>query len=303
MPRVSVVVLNWNGLADTLACVDSVLENDHKDLHVVLIDNASDGDEWSRLQSEFESEVRVTVIRNEENLGFAGGCNTGIRFSLESGADYILILNNDTLVDRDFLSKLLRSAEVNAADIVGPRIVRDDDLQSVWWVPSQINYYYPALSRELSADVSQEVNNLVGCCMLVSKRVFESVGLFDEYYFIYGEESDFNLRAVRSGFKLFYCAESMIRHKVSKSWGVEFHPNIGYYKMRNRIYLARKNFSARHMSIHWVYLVHYFVLRVGGALRRGNVEYAKAVVQGVRDAFRKGSGGRRAALGSSGGTG
>lgn len=250
-PRVTVVTLNWNGRDDTLGCLESLSSIVYPAFDVVAVDNASRDDSVAVIRANFPG---VTVIENRDNEGFTGGCNVGIRWALERGADYVLLLNNDTVVAPDFLDQLVRAAEAHPeVGIAGPKIFNYDRPQQLWFAGTRTNYSF---GRRLAlghrgwgeVDVGQydtptRVGFLSGCAMLVRRKVFTAVGTFDPAFFAYFEDADFCLRAAAAGFALLYVPQSRIWHKAATSAGdsSSYSPVTVYLGTRNRLLFMRKH--------------------------------------------------------------
>ena len=238
MPRslVYIIVLNWNRKKDTIACLESLLKTEYSNYTIVLVDNASSDGTVAEVREKFPS---VNVIANAENLRFAGGNNVGIEHALLNGADYVVLLNNDTIVDPAFLAELVQAAENDASiGIAGPKIYYYDQPKMIWYAGGKVEYWKGWIShvgiREQDNgqyNVARDVDYVTGCCMLVKREVIERIGKLDESFFIYGEDADWSLRAARAGFRLRYVPSSMIWHKVSASSG----GNLSWFKNWNKL--------------------------------------------------------------------
>ncbi len=247
------IILNWNRKDDTIACLRSVNEVKYSKLSVVLVDNASrDG----TVESVTASFPTVKVITNSENLRFAGGNNVGIGYAMQNGADYVLLLNNDTEVAPDFLSELVKAAESEREiGMAGPKIYYHDNPKRIWFAGGKIEFWKGWIShigiRECDRgqyDTLKQVDYLTGCCLLVKRNVIEAVGTLDESYFIYGEDADWCIRASRAGFKLAYVPSSVIRHKVSSSSG----GNLSWFKNWNKLKSHIRLMAKYARWYHWV---------------------------------------------------
>lgn len=231
-----VIILNWNGENVIAACLESLLKLRGPEPRIVVVDNASTDSSLEIVRERFP---RVELIVNDRNLLFAEGNNVGVRHAIASGAQYILLLNNDTEVDPDFAARMIETLHTNRdVGIVGPKILYHDDPERIWyggggfypliWVPRHIGIR--KLVGEV-ADTPGETGYVSGCAMLVRREVFEDVGLLDHSYRIYCEDVDFCLRAIRAGWKCCYEPRAVIWHKVSSSSGGGFTP----FKLENRI--------------------------------------------------------------------
>jgi len=244
-PAVFVILVNWNRKDDTLECLHSLANVTYPRMHIVLVDNASTDDSVANVKQEFPS---VDLIRNRSNLRFAGGNNVGIAHALGKGADYVLLLNNDTVVDPDFLTRLVNTAEQAPTNgMVGGKIYYYGDRNRIWYAGGRIEWWKGWIShiglREEDRgqhDKSAQVDYITGCCLLVKRLVIETVGMLDERFFMYGEDVDWCLRAQRVGFHLLYEPGAKVWHKLSASSGGHFSWYKNWNKLRSTLRLAAR---------------------------------------------------------------
>jgi len=260
-PHVSVVILNWNGLGDTRECLQSLRSVSYANRRVIVVDNGSQGGEATALREEFGDAIHL--IESETNRGFAGGANIGIRQALEQRADYVLLLNNDTIVDPAFLSERLRAAR-SLPDLAAacPRTYFYDRPEVIYSTGGSVNIWtgtarqigrgqpnhgqFERLERRDYAD---------GVCMLIPTAALDRVGLLDEDYFAYWEETDWCARARQLGLNCYYVPQAKIWHKAARSQtpGSDFH----YLYRRNALLFVRKRGKPIHMAT--ALLMHIFV--------------------------------------------
>jgi len=247
-PRVSIVILNWNSYQVTLDCLLSLRKMDYRNFEVVLVDNGSvDGSPEKLLASAPE----IRLIKNVTNLGFAGGCNVGMRDALRRGTDYILLLNNDTIVAPDFLGQLVRVAESDEKiGAVNPKILFFDH-------PDRLNYaggeqkgwrLFPKViglrdRDDGRYDRMREVSFLTGCAFLIKAGVVRQIGVLEEVYFHFYDDIEWSLRLTRAGFKGVYVPKAVIWHRE------HFDTNKNHRKGFIEFYLARGNmvFARKHV--------------------------------------------------------
>lgn len=211
LPKVFVIVLNFNGIKTLPDCLNAVFQSDYPNLEVVVVDNNSkDGSlEQARLRYS-----RAHFIKNSSNVGFSKGNNIGIRYALEKFADYIFLLNNDAIIEKETLSLLLQALDMNAsASIVSPIILKNDN-KTIWFAGGTINWRKMRTGHveEALSDSPYKSEYLSGCAMLIKKEVFKKIGLFDERFFLYYEDADFSLRARKANFELLVEPKSHIKH-------------------------------------------------------------------------------------------
>jgi GT2 family glycosyltransferase len=257
MIKVFLVILNWNRATDTIECLRSVNQLSTTDCHlsVVVVDNASKDDSVKKI-SKLRSENRnLELIVNKANLGFAGGNNVGIRYALGKNADYVMVLNNDTIVDKDLLLNLLKIIK-NDPDIaaVSPKIYfhkgfefhkerykGSEQGKVIWYAGGIVDWdnVYGNTRGVDDVDHGQydkalETDFITGTCMLVRSDVIKKTGLFDEKYFMYYEDTDLSLRIRRKGYKILYVPDAIVWHKVAQSSAIGSELN-DYFITRNRL--------------------------------------------------------------------
>jgi len=248
-PKIHIIILNWNGFPDTLECLESLRKIEYDNYEVVIVDNNSSGDDVKIVKEKFGDFVKQIIVA-KDNLGFSGGNNLGIKYSLNNGADFILLLNNDTTVEPDFLNKLLDTSKAfPEADILTPRINYYSDKEIIWFAGGHISKIRAAGipdgigKHERNYFRDRYCNFASGCCMYIKKEVIEKIGYFDENYFLYQEDTDFSLRAYEAGLKIFYASSSKIYHKVSATISKSNSFLSLYFSTRNRLYFAKKNLN------------------------------------------------------------
>lgn len=210
-PKIFIIVLNFNGQDVLMQCLSSVYQSDYLNFEVVVVDNNSSDESLEQAKKSFS---RAYFIKNSENFGFSRGNNVGIRWALEKFADYILILNNDTILEKITLSELVQAMQRNeSAGIASPIIFSADD-RTVWFAGGTINWRKMRTNHvhEIKSDSPYLSEYISGCAMLVKKAVFREIGIFDERFFLYYEDADFSMRAKKAGFDLFIIPSAHIKH-------------------------------------------------------------------------------------------
>jgi hypothetical protein len=201
VPKIFVIIPNFNGKKTLLKCLQSVNASGYSNLEVVVVDNDSkDGS----LEEAKKYLSRAHFIKNEKNLGFATAVNIGIRFSLEQMADYIFLLNNDAEIENDTLQKLVDEMEKDKKRGVGSPLIFDKRNGKIWFAGGKINRWKMRTEHRFTAlsQNSYETQYVTGCAMIIKKEVFKEVGLFDQNYFLYYEDADFCLRAKKASYKI-----------------------------------------------------------------------------------------------------
>lgn len=246
-PSVFIIVLNWNGLSDTVECIESLLGLKYSNYRIVIVDNASEDNSASVLKYSFPN---VKIIQNEDNLGFSGGNNVGIRYALQEGAEYIWLLNNDTIVDEYSLASLIRVGDQDfSIGIIGSKILCYPEVDIIWCTWSKLSWkegratHVGMGERDLGQyDYVKNTDRVAGCSMLIKANLFNSIDMLDEKLFLFGEEVDLSFRAKKKGFSTVYVPESIVYHKESVSVRKMGNKSnlYNYYSTRNFLYLAKK---------------------------------------------------------------
>lgn len=280
-PKVSVVVLTWNGRLLTLDCLESLAAITYPGLAVVVVDNASTDGTAAAIRDRFGDEI--TVVVNDSNLGFSGGNNVGIRRALEDGSDFVLLLNNDTVVDPGLIEGLVAVFDKNPrAGIVGPKIYYASPADQIWFAGGMVSLAR-GTARHIGIretdhgqyDGDSEVDYVTGCALMARREVFESVGLLDEGYRAYYEDADFCLRARDRGYEIWYTSGGVLWHKISASTGGQ----VSARKIKQKLKSSLK-FYGRHASVqHWLTIPFFFtvdVVRVVVLVLAGRIKDARS---------------------------
>ena len=276
---VIVVILNWNNLADTLECVESVLKSDYPRLAVWVVDNGSHEDPSARLGEQCPS---VRVIRLADNLGYSGGNNVGLKLAMDHEAQYVLLLNNDATVAPDMITRLVAAMETDSRiGMATPRVFRYDRPAEVYWDGGMIDWA-TGLTPHSSTDLPRSGGILSsewldGCCLFVRLAALHDVGLLDERYFLYYEDAEWTVRASRRGWVNAVVLDASARHKVSRSTGSLSGPLASFYFPRNRYLLLRTHGPLRTHSAPRLF----YALSAYGEyrLRQGSRESRRAVLE------------------------
>lgn len=223
--KTAVVVLNWNGAADTLACLASLAKVERPAFTTLLVDNASSDDTVVLVRRAFPA---VEILELPRNLGFAGGNNAAFRSLRGRGFDNVVFLNNDTVVDPGFLQPLVESLRDGWVGIASPKILYMDDPGRIWYAGGVLK---PATGLIEHTGIRQPdgpqfdepkpVGYATGCCLVMRCRDFEAVGGFDERFGMYGEDADLSIKIRERGLVVMYQPASRLWHRVSASSGGE----------------------------------------------------------------------------------
>jgi len=260
LPLVDVILLNWNQQQLTVDCLKSLRAVNYPNTRLLLVDNGSTDDSVAHIRQHFPE---VIVLENKQNLGYTEANNVGIRYALQGTAPYIMLLNNDTIVDPDMIGYLIAVAESHPSyGIVTPKIYYYDDPKRIWCAGADVDMERGSTTRLRAEELDEEdetepyeVGFASGCAMCLKREVIEQIGLMDPRFFIYYDETDWCVRAHFSGWKVLYVPQARIWHKVSAAMGTTS-PATDYYMNRNVLLFLAKNQQGWQRAI--------TLLRVGG---------------------------------------
>lgn len=242
-PKVYIIILNWNNWEDTIECLHSVFAMDYSNFEVIVIDNASENDSIEKLKSAFPD---LRIIKNSVNNGFTGGNNLAIAWAMEHGADYVWLLNNDTVVQSDALTHCVARAEVDPeVGLVTPVVFFHEAPDVIQHCGSYVDWsnlsvvYAKDLDQALAWEFEQASSFcLWGTALLIKRAVIESIGVLDERLFAYWEDTDYSIRACRAGFRNAIAPAARIYHKTPYNPASQRRrsPHYFYYYCRNEHY-------------------------------------------------------------------
>ena len=282
VPLIYIIILNWNGWQDTLACVESCHKLTWPNFRIMVVDNAStDGSEENLRQNL----VDVEIIQSGANLGFAGGNNIGIRRALGCGADYVWLLNNDTVVEPQALSKLVAAAEKDlSVAIAGSKIFYHAEPLKIWstggmWKKGRLHLRQRGANQLDQGQFEElcEVDSVSGCSMLVRSTAIEKIGIMDESFFLYWEDTEWCARARLGGYKVLSVPGSHIWHKVSVSTKPGSYTQYYYFTRSGLSFLMRND-----PLLLTVFGLYIFLFGIKSAMV-GNAQPLKGFVGGCID--------------------
>lgn len=327
-PRISIVVLNWNGWKDTIECLESLWKINYPFFDIVVVDNHSEDESIKEIREYLVSKLgsglnyglnhyfkfreysetellmknnshkksdktsnfpdrEIVILKSLKNTGFAGGNNLGIGYAIKFlDPDYLLLLNNDTLVEEDFLERMVEMGEsYDDIGIIGPKTcyyhqknrINSAGAEMVWHLGLALNRGIGDID-EGQYDTPMEVDSLLGACLLIKTPLIKKIGMMDSRFFLILEETDFCLRAQKAGYKVVYDPESKIYHKEGFSGSLS--PLGMYYLYRNRLIIMKKHLKSPESNIYPYYI---FMRALADFLLyrfRGERDLSQAVIDG-----------------------
>jgi GT2 family glycosyltransferase len=307
-PPVSIIILNWNGWQDTIECLESVYQIDYSNYNVIVVDNASTDHSIKKIKEYCEGKIEVEskffkykngnkpikviehdeeelnekfnkfkgliLLKNHKNYGFAEGNNKAIQYALKNlKNDYILLLNNDTVVDKEFLTQLVNIAKNKKIGFVGPKTYYyefNGGSNVIGFAGGILNrrkcQLNPVGKDELDEgqyDQSKKVDYVEGSCLLIKKEIIKEIGCFDSDYFTYWEEVDWCIRGIKADYISFYSPKAKIWHKTRAS---EVGASSIYYMIKNRFLFIKKNKKDVKIASSLIYFFGYYFWIIFGSV-------------------------------------
>ena len=247
--KIAVIIINWKKYDLTLNCIDSVLKSSYKNFKIILIDNESQ----NSFPDQINKSEKIQIIKNENNEGFSKANNQGIKYSIKHGFDYVLLLNNDTLIKNDLIDSLIQQSSTLNQKIIQPLILNYDG-SKIWNAGGKINNFFGTFQTlEKGKGFKNFKRNRIytdwftGCCVLIKLEIFNHVGYFDERFFAYYEDVDYSIRLKKMGYSIALMTNSYLQHyesASSKSMNKiegNLSPHVHYLNIRNHIILLKKH--------------------------------------------------------------
>lgn len=294
-PKISVIVLNWNSRAMTAECIRSLLATDGPDFQILVVDNGSTDGSVEMLSQEFP---QIAVLPQQSNLGFAAGCNVGIRHALVNDAEYLLLLNNDTFVAPDFIREMLAAIESDPhIGAVCPKIYFADEPKAIWYAGADFSLWTGSgkhrgwkVDDRGQFDGNLEITQATGCAMFVRCSALRDVGFLDEQFWSYAEDLDWSVRFLKLGYRLVFAPKARLWHRCGatavKLMGAGSQALRQFLSTRNTVFLARKHLSwwqAPTFVFGFIFnhLIFYTVLRLWRRDFRAVAAIYKGLTQGL----------------------
>ena len=245
--KVAVIIVNWKKYDITSICIESILDSTNSNFKIILVDNESD----NKKVKNFKYRNEIKIIQNKKNEGFSKANNIGIDYALKNNYDYTILINNDTIVEKNLIEVLLKTAQAKNLSVVQPLILKYNG-KEICNAGGRINYFFGNfITRKKvgnSLNSSHELTEwLTGCCCLFKTKIFKEIGKLDESFFAYYEDVDFSLRLKKHGYKIGFTSKTQIYHYESfssisnNSTGGKLSPYVHYLNIRNHILILKKH--------------------------------------------------------------
>jgi GT2 family glycosyltransferase len=288
--------VNWRQYALTEQCLQSLAGIEHKAYDLYVVDNEYDAKQWKYICEKFP---HVYWFNSSENLGFTGGNNLALKKLLDKDYDFVLLLNNDTLVTPDFLTQMLRAARENPeAGAVAAKIVYTADPAKIWAAGGSMNRVTGKIGNrgfghvdKAQFDHSGTVDYIPGCCFLIRMPLLRQIGLMDESLFAYFEDFDWSMKIKMAGYTNWYCHKALIYHSVgasSREGGRKgtMNPVVWYLNTRNKVIMLRRYYKGIYLlTSSCTFFMFLCVLAIAFVLR-GRAYKSLYLWRGLRDGLK-----------------
>lgn len=259
--KVGLVTVTFNSGRVIEDFLDSLLKQSYDNYSLYIIDNCSKDDTLKCLEP-YLSDPRIVLIKNKDNIGVAAGNNQGIIRALEDRCDSILLINNDTEFEPALVDTLVQAMQNLKCDLIVPKILYHDEPQRIWFAGGRFlpwKAYQNVHEGDGEIDKGQydqvrKIDYSPTCCMLITRETFASIGIMDEKYFVYYDDTDFCLRALRAGLTMYIFPAARLTHKVSSLTGGKVSDFGMHYLTRNFVYYVRKNIGMP-LAVFWLLMI------------------------------------------------
>lgn len=255
---VYIILVNYRAITLTLECINSLQKITYQHYKILVIDNSPDEGLDEELKKKFPS---VIMLKSDKNSGFTGGNNIGIKYAMGTEAEYIVLLNNDTTVEKNFLEPLIETFKDKSVGLATGKIMHAIEENKIWYGGGKINWirgsgitFGSGKSDNYDYDIKREVTFASGCLFCLKRDVIEKIGMLDEEYFTYQEDTDYCVRLNRNGFNIIYEPKSIIYHQVNAATTRSSIPSL-YYQFRNRLFFIQKNSFLLLKPVAYLYII------------------------------------------------
>lgn len=294
---IAIILLNWNNSDYTIECIKSLKKTTYLNKKIIVVDNASSDDSVLKISSNYPD---VDIFVNSKNLGFTGGNNVGIKIAIKENYDFIMLLNNDTIVEKSFLEPLVDAFNANVG-AVQPLILNYPDNETIWNNGGKIDNFF---GRFITVDKNKSLKSIdkfhnkktqwiSGCCFMIKSSLVSKIGLLDEEFFVYFEDVDWSIKISDLKLELIVVQKSRIFHHEGASWNSKkksfqgyVSPYTHYLNVRNHIFILRKHFKIFNPIGSILFQIFkifsyttYFILRL-------RLIKLRMVYKGIRDSFK-----------------
>lgn len=288
--KLAVILVNYNGKKYNTACIASLsAAHEIGEMKIIVVDNASLDGSVELLREQYRNDESVELIVLDDNYGFSHANNVGIRFAEEWGADYVLLLNNDTEIEPDMLLHLAECAQRHPDSMIVPKIYYSDNRKCIWSAGGSVSLVIRKVRHtglnEMDAgqyERETEIGFATGCCLFIPMAVIRRAGVLDERFFLYYEDTEYSFRLQKMGIHIYYCPRAIMYHKVGASTKGADSPLCAYYIARNWLLCNKLHLGWRYP----LFLAYYVINRTVCCLlwlTQGKGALVRATLRGIGD--------------------
>lgn len=281
---IAVIIPHYRNVEDTKCCVDSLKHSSLRDLVVIVVDDSRT--DYEKLKKRIGKEENTEIICPKARRGFAGAVNDGFKAAVNYNPKFLMILNNDTVVEKHAIERLVEKCA--PMDIVGPSIFRMDDMDEIWAYGLKLKMHRSSLNKlikkiDFKNESKSPIDMVTGCAALFPQKAVDEIGYMDERYFLYLEDMDFFYRAKKRGYKFFIVKDSKIWHKGGGSSGGPESPEVIYYMTRNMLLFMKKHGKVGHLVVFFLIFFHHLFKRSVFFIQRRDWKGFEAMNLGIID--------------------
>lgn len=290
--KLCIILVNYNGKRYNDKCITSILKSEGREqIQVVVVDNASTDGSLETLRENWGADEQVYIISLDQNFGFSKANNVGIKWAVERGYRYIMLLNNDTEIERQTVHRML-DCHRRTKGVVVPRILYADEPDRIWYAGG---FFSPVIRKAMPRGMGQKDEGQYskeeyctfanGCCMLLSEEIISRTGVLDERFFLYYEDTEYSMRAAENNIKIVYCGSAVVYHKVNGASKGNENPSNAYFITRNWLMCSKMHLG----KAYYLFLFYFLLNRVAWGMiwiLQGRSDMVKAMIKGMRDYFK-----------------
>ncbi len=287
LQKIAIILVNYNGKEYNEECIKSIFNSSYDNLEVIVVDNDSKDGSPELLREQFGN--KINLIMTGKNLGFSGANNIGISKALENGCEYVVLLNNDTLIDKDLISNMIKASKEENNAVISPKIYYYDDKNIIWSAGADMKWKKGLTDQrginqkdDGSYNKREEVEFGTGCCLLIPVEVIKKVGYLTDDYFLYYEDTDYCMRVRENGFKIVYEPTAVLYHKESASTGGNLSKLYIYYNTRNRL-MFNERFNKKNKITYMLYFYCTRLVKCILWLLKGRIDLIKVTLLAIDD--------------------
>lgn len=287
LEKIGVILVNYNGKEYNEECIKSIFKSSYSNLQVIVVDNGSKDGSPELLREKFGD--KINLIMTGENLGFSGANNIGIKKALDDNCEYVVLLNNDTIIDKNLFYNMLKASKEESDAVISPKIYYYDNRDIIWSAGADMRWKKGVTDQrginqkdDGRYNKREKVEFATGCCLFIPSKVIKKVGYLTDDYFLYYEDTDYCMRIREKGFNIIYEPTAILYHKESASTGGNLSKLYIYYNTRNRL-IFNKRFNKKNKIIYMTYFYITRLIKCALWAMKGRMDLIKVTFLAISD--------------------